>query len=195
MTKFKIALAAFMVIGFGSIYAAAQSGFFANWPIVGGAAYSCGSVNAVSNCTVAAGPTIITGNENIPGNTNLSGGRTPQNVLFSMASLNLLPYEYKLVAAGTASYAYTVPNTTGTLILDVATGVITAASITTPAAPVDGQTLAISSAKTVTTFALVANTGQTLAATTPTVITASTTVPQGYKWLYRSTDAKWYKIQ
>lgn len=190
----RITLAAFALIAFGGI-ALGQSGFWSNWPIVGGASYSCGSVNAVSNCTVAAGPTVITGAENIPGNTNLSGGRSPQNVLFSMASLNLLPYEYKLVALNTASYTYTLPNTTGTLILDVATGAITAATITAPAAPVDGQTVAISSAKTVTTFAFVANSGQTLAATTPTVLTASTTVPQGYKWLYRATDLKWYKIQ
>lgn len=175
--------------------AIAQSGMWPNFPIVGGASYSCGSVNAVSNCTVPAGPTVITGAENIPGNTNLSGGRSPQNVLFSMASLNLLPYEYKLVAVNTAAYTYTLPNTTGTLVLDVGTGAITAATITAPAAPVDGQTVAISSAKTVTTFAFAANTGQTLAATTPTVLTASTTVPQGYKWLYRSADLKWYRLQ
>ncbi len=64
------------------ITAGAIAGIWNNsFPIVGGAAYSCGSVNNVSNCTVAAGPASITGAETFPADTNLSGGRNPQTVI------------------------------------------------------------------------------------------------------------------
>lgn len=73
----KISLASLAVI----ISGIALAGIWNNsYPIVGGASFSCGSVNAVSNCTVAAGPASITGAETFPADTNLSGGRTPQTV-------------------------------------------------------------------------------------------------------------------
>ena len=33
------------------------------------------------------------------------------------------------------------------------------------------------------------------AVSTPTVLTASTTVPQGYEFLYKSSSLKWYRIR
>lgn len=200
--KIKMALAGLALIATSTyLYAA---GMFSSYPIVGGAATcanfatnpTTGAVLTTCNGpTIPAGPTIVTGNELIPADTQLASGQTPQTVRLSMASLQALPYVYRLVAAGTAADTVTMSNTTGTLVYDVATGPITSATVTLPAAPIDGQTALISSSKTITTFAVVANTGQTLAVTTPTVLTASTTAPQGYKFLYRSTDKKWYKIQ
>lgn len=166
-----------------------------NIPIVGGAAYCSSTVNATCVNTVPAGP-ALTGNETVPADTNLSSGANPQTVKMPLTLLNAITsYSYQLVAAGTADQTYTVAAGVSQVVLDVATGSITAAHITAPAAPVDGQTVAISSSATVTTFAFVANTGQTLAASTPTVITASTTVPQGYKWIYRAANLKWYRLQ
>lgn len=191
MKRLALALAALV----GVVLTSASAQQWPNIPIVGGAAYCSSYVNNVCVNTVPAGPTQ-TGNETVPADTNASGGQTPQTVKMPLTALSgFASYSYQLVAAGDEDFEYTVPAGVSTLIMDVATGGITAAHITTPANPVDGQTLAVSSTVTVTTFALVANTGQTLAKTTPTVITASTTVPQGYKWLYKSSNAKWYRIQ
>ena len=185
---------AFLAV-FGVVMGSAIAQQWPNLPILGGASYCSSYVNSVCVNTVPAGPTQ-TGNETVPADTNASGGQTPQTVKMPLTALSgFASYYYQLVAPGTASQTYTFTGGVSTLILDVATGSITAASITAPANPVDGQTVAISSKATVTTFAFVANTGQTLAATTPTVLTASTTVPQGYKWIYRATDLKWYRIQ
>lgn len=192
----KSGLAAFAVMAFAAVvYAQTTGGFWGNWPIVGSASYSCGSVNNVSNCTVPAGPTVVTGLETVPANTGASGGQNPQNVLLSLASLNALPYSYQLVVTGSAFYTYTVPNTVGNVVFDIASGPISDERVTAPAAPIDGQVVRVNSRVTITALQFIANTGQTLAATTPTVLTASTTAPQGYAWLYRLTDKKWYRIQ
>lgn len=108
---------------------------------------------------------------------------------------NLANYSYQLVVAGSAFYTYTVPNNTGIVVFDIASGPISDERVTAPAAPFDGQQVIVSSRVTITAFQFIANTGQTLAATTPTVLTASTTADQGYKWIYRQTDKKWYRLQ
>lgn len=179
-------------------------GLWPNLPIVGGAAY-CQSfmmnpttglpTTTCNGPTTPAGPTVVTGNELVPADTRLSGGRAPQTVLLSMASLNALPYDYQLLVTGALNYTYTVPNTSGLVEFDMASGPISDVRATAPAAPIDGQRVKINSRVTITAFQFIANTGQTLAATTPTVLTASTTAPQGYEWFYRSTDAKWYRVQ
>lgn len=67
---------------------AAIAGFWnVTFPIVGGNAYSCSTVNNVTVCTVPAGPGSITGAETIPADTNLSGGSTPQTVIIPTATL------------------------------------------------------------------------------------------------------------
>jgi hypothetical protein len=107
--------------------------------------------------------------------------------------INLTNYDYKNVTASPDTY--TVGNKTGIVIFDVIGGSpLTQETVTAPAQPFDGQIVTVASRVTITTFAFVANTGQTLAASTPTVLTASTTAPQGYRWIYRATDAKWYRI-
>ena len=110
--------------------------------------------------------------------------------------INLTNYQYKLVTLSTDTTI--VGNNIGTVIFDVGGGansVITNESVTTPPVPFDGQRLAINANRTITTFALVANTGQSLGAATPTVLTASTTVGQGYEWVFRAANTTWYRLR
>lgn len=183
-------LACLAVIGSGFAVAGIWNNSF---PIVGGAAYSCGSVNAVSNCTVSAGPTAVTGNELVPADTGLTGGRNPQTVVMSMRALNAAPVTYNL-CAGAACGSVTVGNNSGGIQFDYST-TIDSATVVTPLAPMDGQRFVISSPYTITSLTVTANTGSTLAVTTPTVLTASTTVSQGYEFMYVSSTAKWYKVR
>jgi len=185
MTKIKISLAAFAAIAFAGIaYAQTTGGFWSNWPIVGGASYSCGSVNAVSNCTVPAGPTDMTGTETFPANTGLSGGSTPQNVLVTAASLNANPITFVTVTSSNPT-AISASNLSGGVVY-VATGTITAANITLPASPRNNQQYAISSNRTITTLSVAAASGDAIASnTSPTALTASTTAVNGYRFICR----------
>lgn len=178
------------------------AGLFSDYPLVGGAAYCTsfvmnpltGAVTTTCNGpTVPAGPTAVTGSEVIAADTQLSGGRQPQTVLMSMRALNAAPITYNLCAAA-ACGSITVGNNSGGVLLDYST-TIDSATIVTPASPMDGQRFKVSANFTVTTFAVTANTGQTLSVTTPTVLTASATVPQGYEFMYVASTAKWYKLQ
>lgn len=182
------------VAALGVVGASAVAQMWLPFPIVGGSSFCSSTVNNTCVNTVPAGPTVITGNETIPGDTNLSSGQSPQTVKFSMASLNLLPVSYQSITAGSAFYTYTFPNTTGTVIF-TASGTISDERVTAPPNPVDGQLVNVSSTHTITSFQFIANTGQTLAVTTPTALTVSTTAPQGYSWRYRASDAKWYRVQ
>lgn len=174
------------------------SGFWPNWPLVGGASYSCGSVNGVSNCTVPAGPTITTGNETIPANTGLSGGQTPQNVLLSLASLNALPLTVQTITPGT-SVAGATPVSASDLsggIFYKSTSTITAANITLPNNPINQQQYVISANRTITTLSVSAGSGESIGGNSgPTVLTASTTGPQSYKFFYNQADTSWYRLQ
>ena len=69
----------------------------------------------------------------------------------------------------------------------------TTVTITTQAAPVDGQILSISTDTTLTTMVtLTANTGQTLnAAYTNQTLNANTSV----EWQYQASTAKWFRIR
>ncbi len=165
-----------------------------NIPKLDSASYCSSTTNSVCTNTVPAGP-AKTGLETVPMDTNAAQGSSPQTVKAGLASLNALPYSYQLVVAGSAFYTFTVPNTVGTVIFDIASGAISDERVTAPAAPIDGQTIAITSKTTITAFQFIANSGQSLAATTPTVLTASTTVPQGYKWIYRTANTTWYRLQ
>ena len=181
-----------LIISLFSVSAFAQQ--WPNIPQLDSPSYCSSTVNNVCVQTIPAGPTK-SGLETVPMDTNAASGQTPQTVKANLASLNALPYSYQLVVTGSAFYTYTVPNNVGTVIFDIASGPISDERVTAPAAPIDGQQVTVSSTVTLTAFQFIANTGQTLAATTPTVLTASTTVPQGYKWIYRQTDKKWYRLQ
>lgn len=167
----------------------AIAGMWSNFPIVGSASYSCGSVNGVSNCTVPAGPINITGNETIPADTNLTAGQNPQTVLIKSALIG----GYNTSLQTGVAITYTVANTITNVVLSHTT-TIDSAAITAPANPIDGQRVKIGADHTVTAFSFVANTGQTLSVTTPTVLTASTTVPAGYEFIYVASTAKWYRL-
>ena len=196
MTKFKIALGAFAAIAIGGI-ASAQLGFFGpNLPIVGGASYSCGQVNGVSNCTVPAGPTVLTGSETVPANTNLSQGRSPQQVLLSMAVLKALPLTFVTVTTPPAGIS--ASNISGGVVYTSAT-TITSANITLPLNAINNQQYRIGSNQTITTLSVQAAAGDSIAANTaPTVLTASTTVADGYAFVCDRTVATtcvWKRLQ
>lgn len=134
----------------------------------------------------------------LPGYQSIDG--SVLNYLYNSV-LNLTNYSLQKITAAQAAYTYTVPNNVGMVIWDIAQGVpsssgnISQATVTTPANPFDGQRLKITSRVVITTFALVANTGQSLATSTPTVITPSTTAPQGYEWVYNQANTTWYRLQ
>lgn len=178
------------------------AGFFPGFPITGGAAY-CTSylMNPITGAATTtcngpqtlAGPTVPTGDELIPADTQLSGGRPPQSVFMSMRSLNAAPVAYNLCAAA-ACGSVTVANNSGGVLFDYST-TIDSATVVTPLSPMDKQRFIIASPYTISSLTVTANTGSTLAVTTPTVLTASTTVSQGYEFQYVSSTAKWYKIR
>jgi hypothetical protein len=184
----RFGIAAILVAALSSAVMAA--GAFFGYPIVGGAAYCSTTVNSVCTNTVAAGPTTLTGTENVPADTGLSGGRSPQTVVIPSA---LLMNNGTALVSGVAT-TYTVAAGITNVVLTHST-TIDSSTITAPAVAIDGQRVKIAADHTVTTFAFAANTGQTLAVTTPTVLTASTTVPQGYEFVYVASTAKWYRMQ
>src|SRR4051812_28265205 len=87
-----------------------------NLPIIGAPSYSCGSVNAVSNCTVPAGP-AITGNETVPVDTNLSNGAQPQTAKISLPALGA---GVTVVSVPVTTDTLTVASTTRQLIVNPA---------------------------------------------------------------------------
>lgn len=172
--------------------AVAQNGFWNNWPIANGSAYSCGSVNGVSNCTVPAGP-AITGNEQVPAN---AGSTTqPPSILIPMAALNALPLTFVNVSAANPS-GISASNISGGVVYD-STVTITSASITLPQAPINGQQYRISSNRNITTLSVTAGAANSIAAnTSPTVLSTNTTGgTQSYNFVYRLSNTTWYRLQ
>lgn len=196
MTKLRLALASFVLVAFAAV-AVAQQGFWPNWPIVGGASYSCGTTNGVQTCTVPAGPTIVTGNEQVPANTELSQGRSPQNVLLPLASLNALPYTFTDYTGGTtgpSAAAISASNVTGGAYF-ISGSTITVANVTLPLAPIYGQEFVIGSSVTLTALKVSVHPSSTATiSNAPTVLTISTTGTYGYKFRYYGTGNKWYRI-
>lgn len=181
------------VAGLSLLSTVALAAMWTGLPIIGGAAYCSTLVNAVCTNTVPAGPTAVTGDELVPADTQLSQGRSPQTAYLSMRALNAAPISYNLCAAA-ACGSFTVANNSGGVLLSHST-TIDSATVVTPLAPIDHQRFSISSDRTITSLTVTANTGSTLAVTTPTVLTASTTAPQGYEFMYVASTAKWYKIR
>lgn len=178
--------------------AVAQSGLWPNLPIVGSAAYSCGTTNGVSTCTVPAGPTALTGTENIPANTNYSGGQSPQNVLVPVT----------MFASGAGSLQVVTTNTSVEIANGVSTlvsnqGTATIASIKMPSAPMNNQIVRIVNAGSgvLTITALSANTGQSLVqGAAPATLAIQTTnsaaaAVSSVEYIYRASNTTWYRIQ
>jgi hypothetical protein len=166
----------------------AIAGLWNNFPKVGSARYCITTVNGVCQQYVPAGPATLTGNETIPADTNLSNGAMPQTVLIPSSLIG----GYSSVLSTGATQSVTMADNVTNVILSHST-TITSAYVVAPANPINGQRVKIAADHTVTTFTFFPNTGQTLSVATPTVITASTTVPQGYEFIYYNTI--WYRMQ
>lgn len=187
----RIALTMFAFLTIGGL---AVAGIWnTTFPIVGGASYCSSTVNNVCSTTVAAGPTALTGNETIPADTNLSGGSMPQTVLLTPRALNGAPITLVTCAAA-ACGSTTVGANAGGVMLSYST-TIDSATIVLPTAALamQGQRISIGANYTVTSLTVTAGSGTTLSVTTPTVLTASTTAPQGYEYMLSGTV--WYRVR
>jgi hypothetical protein len=198
--KLTMALAALAVLATPILVNAA--GMFQGFPIVGGAATcstfatnpTTGAVLTTCNGpTIPAGPTIVTGNELVPADTALTQGINPATVRIPMASLNALPISFPATITTTVPATVAANNSGGVCYTSAAT--ITSATITLPVAPIDGQQYAVCSNATITTLAVSAGAGSTLAQTTPTALTVSATAPQGYRFIYNLASLKWFRLQ
>lgn len=90
--------------------------------------------------------------------------------------------------APATGFSQVISNNIDTLLIH-ATATLATGSITMPTTPVANQVVNITTDAIITLLTLSANTGQTLAGTTPTTITPDT--PLKYKW--SATDTKWFK--
>lgn len=176
-----------------TVLVAHAAGYFPGFPIVGGASYcqgtSTGTSGQVCTVTVPAGPSVKTGLELVPADTQASQGQAPQTVYLSLASLNALPTQYADLAATTATNTVNVNATTGKLVI-TSSAALSPTTVVLPTAPIDGQTLDISSNATIATLTL-SPTSQN----SPTALTTSTTGSYGYKLVWRASTAKWYRLQ
>ena len=199
--KIIVALALAGTIGIGTAYAA---GMWPDMPIIGGATYCAGSsqsatgtiIGAITGCPnqVPAGPTIVTGNEQIPADTRLAGGAAPQTVLVPMASLNALPIT--VMSAGATSPSVSAANTSGGVYF-YSTATITAANVTLPPAPIDGQQYVISADRAISALSVTVASTQTLANNGAVVsLTNSTTAAQNsnFRFIWNVATASWYRL-
>lgn len=193
-----------------------------NWstlPIVGGSSYCASTVSGTGNLggatgqgqgtlgsicgqTVPAGPSIVTGNEVIPADANnpanitsAQGGASPTTFLLTMASLNALPPAYPAFYSNIAVNAFTVSPLVGKVVI-IGNAALSNTSMQMPAAPIDGQELALSSNQTIGTFNISPNTGQTMDTQAKvTALTVSTTGSYGYQFIWRAATSTWYRLQ
>jgi hypothetical protein len=195
------------------IYAA---GNWSTLPIVGSASYCASTVTGTGSLggitgqgqgttgsicaqTVPAGPSIVTGNEVVPVDfwnpatiTSSQGGTPPATGLLSLASLNSLPIFLTSVISQTTT-TFTSTNLMGGVML-ISTGTMTAVTVKLPPAPIDGQQFTISGNQTVTALTVTATSPQ-LINQNPTIMTASTTVPYGYRFVYNLASLTWNRLQ
>lgn len=186
---------AFMALAALSSVAFAQQGVFPNYPIVGGAAYCSSRTNGVCTNTVPAGPTALTGNEQIPANTELANGTSPQNVLVTPASLNALPMVWNNIQTTPTSASISASNIQGGVFF-ISGSTISAANVTLPLSARSDQQFRISANATITKLTVTAPAGDTMGTNAaPTVLTVSTTAPQGYLFVYHSSTKIWHRFQ
>ena len=183
------------------------AGMFPDYPVVGGASYCAGSSSSAAGSstssvpstqtgcpnTVPAGPSILTGNEQVPADTRLSNGVAPQTVLVPMAALNALPISFTTVTSTAPSIS--AANTSGGVCFSSA-ATITSANITLPASPIDGQQYAVCSNRNITTLSVTAGGTNSMGGNTqPVGLTASTTAPQGYRFIFNLASTSWFRLQ
>ena len=180
-----------LIVGLGSVVAVAQQNLFPFWPIIGSSSYCASTTNSVCTSTIPAGP-ALTGNETIPVNTNATNFG-PSNAYLTLKQLGALPIQVVVVTTPPAGIS--ASNISGG-VLYTSTTTITSAQVTLPASPIDQQRYAISANRTITTLIVTAGGSASMGAnTTPTVLTASTSAPQGYRFYFNSTDTSWYRLQ
>lgn len=189
------ALTALVAVPLTAAYAA---GLWPGLPLVGGSAIcsstSTGVSGQVCTTTTPAGPSIVTGNETVPADTNLSGGRAPQSVRMSMASLNALPVTYSsTLSPASATNTLTATTTTGGFIV-LGSGALSPTTINLPPSPIDGQEFKLSSNVTIASLTVAAPGGASIS-NNPTALTVSTTAAYGYQFRYNSANTTWYRLQ
>lgn len=173
---------------------AIAGGSFNYWPIVGGAAYNCSTVNGVATCTVPAGPSIVTGLELIPADTQAAQGVPPQTVLLPITALNAGPYQY---AAPLTGASLTLTAQQRRLIVEPA-GTIAALTVVFPAATAlsDNQSMGLCSTQIVTTLTITNGAGTTvLNAPTAMTVPLATGAASCVEWVYRQANTSWYRVQ
>jgi hypothetical protein len=111
----------------------------------------------------------------------------------SMRALRAAPIVYNLCAGAACGTVVGLDNANGVLLAYTTT--IDSATVNLPVSPMDGQVFKIAANYTVTSLTVVAGAGTTLSVTTPTVLTASTTAPQGYEFQYVASVTKWFRIR
>jgi hypothetical protein len=151
---------------------------------VGSTTLTTGAYNLLLGCTSST-TTPASSTSNYLALGLALDGTTGENSNTANAGIRSLGYvaekNYQIVNAATA----TVSNASSSVII---TGQATC-TITTPAAPVDGQLLKVSCDGTaVSTFSLTANTGQTVRASP-----ASLAADIGIGYIYRLSNTTWYR--
>jgi hypothetical protein len=144
-------IGAAMLVGAGALsaYAAGQGGLWNTLPQAAGA---------------------LTGNELIPADTQLPGGAQPQTEYISVIQLRGLTYSQQVPLTG---FNIVVPAGTNFLQLNPA-GTLATGTIVFPPGTADGQQFCIYDTQTQTAVTLTPATGNTIAATIPTALTAAT---------------------
>lgn len=194
MTKLRMGIAAFALIASVSIAIGQGQGLWPNFPIVGSSSYCASTTNGVCTSTIPAGPTALTGSESIPANTNLSGGRSPQNVLITPASLNALPMNW-VTGGVAANQSISASALTGGAFI-ISSSTISVANLTLPLGAIDGQEYTFSANRSILALSVTAPAGDTLGTSAgPTALTASTTISFGYRWKYHGSTKVWQRLQ
>jgi len=137
-----------------------------------------------------------TGNFSATGgiDTTVIGANTPEAGTFTQLvntqNVATQGINYQTPSTG---FSITLNNTDAVLILDPS-GTLATGTITMPASPINGQNVSISSSQTITSLTVSANAGQSIK-NAPTTLTVSLTGDQGYKFIYRSANTTWYRLQ
>lgn len=189
MTKNKMLLAGFALIAFGSIAIGQGTGFWGNFPIIGGAAYCSSSNNNSCVNTVPAGP-ALTGNETFPVDTNASS--MPATAKMKVSAAGIGPYTYNAPLTGAA---VEVVANTRRLVLNPA-GTIATLTVRLPPTPVDGQLFGLCTTQIVTALTILGAGTQTVKnAPTALLVPVATGAGSCVEWMYRTTDTSWYRTQ
>ena len=110
-----------------------------------------------------------------------------------MASLNALPLTVTTALTSSLN-TLNATNLTGGYVFHAAS-TISSVTVNLPPAPIDGQQFALSADQTVTTLIVTPTTVTQTVKQAPTVITASTTVAYGYRFMYNAALNSWLRLQ